>query len=392
MEYTATQPDDVRSEYKPFDDIVFRLQNPEKALAAGSLQLHFNAVYYYDGINPITSGVEAYLRPELGGHALIDTIQYEFTQGPLAGIVVTDSEYARKVACKHLYLPKERLSSETQYHVQGINSTETISNGVASGRTATEGWDYSLVLDGPLNSMFGLDEKGNRVPGMLKFDAVGEMIIKIKFNDGRRGMYARDVTSDADYTLTNLKLSYATYPSDLAPSTVVMELTSGQRQIIYSNVSEQSLQVPFGDADAFYAVFNKVSDESNINLDYYKCMSVPGIPQDGTTTVDSNGFEAIKYQLNDGVNSLTDFVIEGRDEIEYNSARVLNQDPYYSIYGVDQYKRRNARDGYMIGIPFGAPLDFSKNRFNIQLQSQIGSEGENYVMYYFFRTIRTLSQ
>lgn len=392
MEYTATQPDDVRSEYSPFDNVVFRLQYPAKALLAGSAQLHFNVVNNYDGSNPIDNNVEAYLRPELGAHAYIDSIQYEFSEGPLAGTVYTDTEYARKVASKHLYLPKERLSSETQYHVQGMNSTETISKGVNSGRTAIEGWDHSIVLDGLLNNAFSLDQNGNRMPGMIKFDAVGIITIKIKLNDATRVMYGRDVTSAASYVIKDLKMSYATYPGDLAPNNVIMEVTSGNRQIIYSNVSEQSLQVPFGDADAFYATFNKVSDESNVNLDYYKCMSVPGIPQGGTDTVDSNGFEAIKYQLNDGVNSLTDFVIEGRDEIEYNASRTLNQDPYYSIFGVDQNKRRNARDGYMIGIPFGAPLDFSRNKFNMQLQSQIGTEGENYTMYYFFRTIRSLSQ
>ena len=100
--------------------------------------------------------------------------------------------------------------------------------------------------------------------------------------------------------------------------------------------------------------------------------------------METNGPERLYYAINDTDTALVGFTMESRNEVLWNYLRSFDNEPKkYANY----LQRVDSKKAFGIGIPFGAPLDFSQQKFAVDIDSEVN---EAHSVYMYFRGVLNL--
>ena len=382
-QYRSIYPQSQQLTYLSNQNSDFYLNLENEKLVPGTLRLEgLCAVYSNLGsTTAVTSQQNIHYDPVSGYHGLCRDITTEFEN---QGVIENLQNYPRLVHAMKLCTDAiESFGTETRNSIEGClpNISTTAGSLEGLGGKLESSVPFSLPLHICLNA----------ASGPIPSSVTGQMRLRIRWAPDDEFLCGADyVTGTSGYSLSEVKLTYQVIPDDgpggAQREPVTMEIYSSYRANIDSNSQNVSTFVP-GLCDSVHMTFIKVADETTSTKNYLAAQPLPGQPPLGYdnvgVTIDNYGIERLYYAINDTDTALVGFTMESREEIMRNGIRSFN--PSVNRYAtLDRKLREPEADGYVAGIPFGGLVDFTKNKFAVDIQSQC-SNSNQYACYLHFR-------
>ncbi len=373
VQYNLIFPLAKKATYLGNDTVDFILSLENKKLVPGSVALSGNVVLQ-DGTNLI-GNENIQIDSDAGYHSLFRDFVSEFRN---VGVTENFQYYPRYVKMKTQATKyRQSLGTETYNCIEGKCPTLTVRQGYDKGTLFPQAGATPFVIKPDI----AVNKSNQPIPG----NQVGTVRIRARLAPNNEVLFGTDVNNDSNYFITDLKLHYETVPDDNTRPPLAMEVYQVNRQVIETNNANLATFVP-SLSDAVHISFHEVSLENTLNENFLRCVPLPGQllannPGGLFFTDPRQGAERVYYAINDTDTALVGFTMETRTEMEWNYLRSFNNEPnQYSI--TDSRLNGPVSDGYGLGINFGGPIDFTKQKFAVEINSQVSTP---YSSYLYFR-------
>ena len=360
--YNVVFPLAKRDQYLANETVDFVISLAGKKLVPNSLSIVGKCAAYSDaaGVTPITLSDEIVMDPDCGYHACFRDFTTEFRD---VGLTEAFSYYPRYVKMQtQANNYQDSLGTETANCAEGMCFSETVKRGYLLGGAVDENMSFAI------KPRIAPNKSDQPIAG----DQFGALRIRCTLAPNDEVLYGADAAT-ATYSLSDLQIRFETIDDDNTRPPVNMEVYHVARQVIETNNANLSSFVP-GLASAVHISFNKASDERSPTKNFLACQPIEGTPLGSAgeaadaNGLGQNGADRLYYAVNDNDTALVGFTMESRSEIVHNYLRSWNLEPkaYSNVI-----RRMNRGEAYGIGIPFGSPLDFSQQKFAVEIDSGI---------------------
>lgn len=363
VQYCNIFPLSQASEYYSQTNVDFLLNLDNAKLVPGSLVIEGEVCVLPNRSAPTTfyNGEDILYDPQCGWHALFRDITVEMGNLGIAEAMMNYSRYAKMatVALTH----QESIAVESVNAVEGKVANEIQARGMLYGRSSTDGYIPFSVK--PLICL-------NKATAPLSGAAMGTVRLRVRLAPDEECLYGSAfVLGTTGYIIKNLRCRYVTIPDDGKKVPVQMEVYQTFRSTVDSNNQNISTFVP-GLASAIHMSFIPQVTEGTPTKNYLQLAVPPGQPVygSGTYTGGAYGIEKLYYSVNDTDTAVVGFTLESREELIHNGLRSFAAPPEKYASLIRQFNKADASDGYIIGVPFGGLIDFSKTKLSIEIQSQ----------------------
>ena len=373
--YKAVNPQAQKDQYNPSEYVDFLLTYLNEALSQDCVHLSGELVVQTQAGADVGVLDPIYFNHRTGIHGALDAITTEMNA---QGVSEKLDDYPSYVSVTTLgsELPLERGTTTPSARELRVPTAEN-ARALCEHANATSPLSFCVKLRNAIN-------KFNQP---VNYDTCNEVRIRIRLADNLRFLYATD-GSTPTYYLKNLKMHYKTIPPINYQGPLTTEVINSDRQNLTSTSQAISMLIPTGTTDSLVARCIRASRETDTTYDKLACEPVPGIvPGTQNLVNDRYGFHRIIYSVNDIDSSPINFNLESREEIIVNYLRALREDWKYK-YGYQLIDNNNAGlpDSYAIGVNFGGLVDFSKQSFTMNLESQIDT-ANSYNIYLHSRSL-----
>lgn len=377
--YRSIYPQSQQSEYLGNQNSDFYLNIQGEKYVPGTAKLEGLCGVYADlaNLTPVAADEDIHYDPTSGYHGLCRDITTEFEN---QGVVENLQNYPRLVH-------EERMCTDAieSFGTETRNTVEGCLPNIGTVAGSLEGLGGKLGSKIPFSIPLRICLNAASAP--ISGNVTGQIRLRIRWAPNDEFLCGTEyVSGTSGYSLSDVKLTYQVIPDDGKREPVQMEVYSSYRINVDSNDMNISTFVP-GLCDAVHMSFIKIADETTPTKNFLACQPVPGQPplgySDVGVTIDNYGIERLYYAINDTDTALVGFTMESREEIMRNGIRSFNP-------AVDRYAtlarrlREQEQDGYVAGIPFGGLVDFTKNKFAVNIKSQC-SNANQYACYLHFR-------
>jgi hypothetical protein len=230
----------------------------------------------------------------------------------------------------------------------------------------------------------------NKASGPIAGSATGQIRIRFRLSPDNEFLFGSDFTGTTGYKIQKLRLRYMTIPDDMKKQEVQMETYQTFRSSIDSTNSNISTYIP-GLCSAVHMSFIAQADEGIDTKNYLQLALPPGkapYAYSSVYTGKAYGVERLTYAVSDVDSALVNFTLESREELIHNGVRsfAMSGNKYGALI-----RHFNEVDGdcYVLGIPFGGLIDFSKNKFSVEVQTQCSAQTAQ-VVYIYARCMNTI--
>ena len=254
------------------------------------------------------------------------------------------------------------MKCQTDEFMSSLLKSPVLMN-VANGNVPIAGQevtiDFVIKPNICLNRTSGVDGVSYKKTGAIKLSTI------LSPND--RVFYGVGVQpGTTSYELSNIRLLFNTYDDDGSNSPMNMRIKTSIKQSISTNLANIATTVPLQAVDSFNCSFLKQATSSNPHLNNYQNEELPNVNR-------------IEYLYNDSEDMFVNYPIEDRTEI-------LN---FYIKSFVNTGNNRctlanlQANKGYGMGYRFDSPINFTRNKFSLQIDSGV-SNTQPYVAHMYF--------
>ena len=277
---------------------------------------------------------------------------------------------------------RDSLGTETFNCIEGKCMNEVVRRGYNMGVSPEAAGDVITKVPFVIKPDIACNKSNVAIPG----NQVGVVRIRCRLSPDEEVCYGAD-SGQAGYVLTNLQIRYETIADDGTRDPLTLEVYNVARQVIETNNANLATFVP-GLADSVHMSFCATAHEAVPINNYLLCQPLPGKPltfegNSNPRNSANQGAERLYYAINDTDTALVGFTMESRSEMLWNYLRSWDNEP--KDYGT-LLNRLQEGDAYGLGINFGAPLDFSNQKFAVQIDSETVNPTS---VYMYFRGSRT---
>lgn len=361
IQYHEVFCENSKTQYEEYDICDLYLVGEGRDLVANSVRVEGTFSAFSQGTRLTNQDVK--FNPNVGIHGVCENISVEFEN---MGIVQRLQEYPRLVNMRcqttkdrndllnskdltELRNPDERYNQQICYGYAGTNNTNTFTQGV----------DFSFMPECCLNMMSG---------GNLPFDKTGYMKLSLTLARNIAFFYGRDVDTNTNYKITNLRVVYQTVPTENT-SGVVMRSSVMIKNSIQSSFSNTSAKVP-ASCDAVSISFLQQLHENQFTTDNYALEEVPNINHIQYLFNDTSTF--IRYKIDDKGDMLEKY-LESMNSSGHNqvSANAWKDNKHFGL-----------------GVSFQGFVDLSQSKFNTQIASADNNiNNRPIIMFSFFHSL-----
>ena len=389
VQYSNIFPLSQASEYFSQTNVDFLLNLDNVKLVPGSVVIEGEVAVLPDRSATTTfyNGEDILYDPQAGFHALFRDITTEFQNVGVMENLMNYPRYAKMatVALTH----QESIAVESVNAVEGKVANEVQARGMLYGRSSTDGY-----IPFSVKPLFCL----NKASGPMSGNATGQVRLRVRLSPDEEFLYGSAfVLGTTGYIIKNLRCRYLTVPEDNKKAPVQMEVYQTFRSTVDSNNQNISTFIP-GLCDSVHMSLIPQVTEGTPTANYLQLAVPPGIPPLGasssTYTGNHYGIERLYYSVNDTDTAVVGFTLESREEIVHNALRSFkaSADKYSAL--IRQFNKENQSDGYIVGIPFGGLIDFSRNKFAMEIQTQCtnssSSTSGSHVAYLYARCLTSM--
>ena len=367
-QYANIFPLSQKSEYYSQENVDFLLNLDNVKLVPGSIVIEGEVAVFPNRSTAVAySGEDIMYDAQTGFHALCRDITTEFQN---VGVIENFMNYPRYVKMATVALTHdESLAVESVNAVEGklMNAGQT--RGMLYGRSTADPY-----IPFSIKPLFCLNKANAPMSGA----ATGQVRVRVRLAPDEEFLYGTGFAiGTSGYIIKNLRMRYIVVPDDGQKGPVQMEVYQTFRSALDSNNQNISTFIP-GLADAVHVSFIPQITEGTPQKNYLQLAVPPGIPPLGsssdTYTGGHYGIERLYYSVADTDTAVVGFTLESREEIVHNALRSFKApaDKYGSL--IRHYNQEDASDCYLVGIPFGGLIDFSRVKFSMEVQSQCSND------------------
>jgi hypothetical protein len=386
--YANVFPLSQKSEYYSQENVDFLLNLDNVKLVPGSVVIEGEVAVFPDRSDTATAynGQDIMYDAQAGFHGLFRDITTEFQN---VGVIENFMNYSRYVKMATVALTHdESLAVESVNCVEGkvMNAGQT--RGMLYGRSTTDSYIPFSVK--PLICL-------NKANAPMSGASTGQIRIRARLAPDEEFLYGTGYTQGTTgYIIKNLRVRYIVVPDDGKKSQVQMEVYQTFRSSVDSNNQNISTFIP-GLCDSVHISFIPQVSEGTPQKNYLQLAVPPGQPPlgaSGTYTGGHYGIERLYYSVADTDTAVVGFTLESREEIVHNALRSFktSADKYGSL--IRHYNKEDASDSYIVGIPFGGLIDFSRVKFSMEVQSLCSNDASLtsgvHICYIYARCLSTV--
>ena len=364
-QYRQIFPLAQKDSYTSNDTVDFLISFQDDNLAVSSVAICGNCSVYQTGTTLPSTTQEVLIDPDAGYHSLFSDINTTFKN---IGLVESFTNYPR-------YVKMHTQCNKYQ------NELGTQSDNAIEGKCATErirlGYNQHSAVPFAVKPLVSV----NKTSAPLSGNKMGVVRMRIRLAPDNEVIYGEDVTTASNYSITDLHLRYEVTGQQSSDEPVSMEVYNNARQVVETNNANLATFVA-GLSDSVHMSFIKTATQQDVTANFLKCETPKGKPLGSSTASDNYGLERAVFSVNDLDTALVSFPLESRSEILWNYLRSFNAEP--SRWCEMLSRQQNGGDAYGLGMPFGTLLDFSKQKFSVDLESEI-SEATS--VFLFFRSM-----
>lgn len=245
-----------------------------------------------------------------------------------------------------------------------IHTTYALAGGVKqdAGNTNFQDVDFSFKPSCCLNKM----------SDHLPLSRVGMVKLSVTLNRNAQFMMGDGMVAAANYSVSNLRLTYRTVDPDMMDSNPV--------QMNTVSVIKQTLNNPFANIDA------RVNSEvSSVIVAFIRQSDENNLTRDANALSQPEGIEEIQFLINDSTNGYLQYVIDNPSDMVVRGLEALNNNGPSANQA--NYEMIKASDGFLAGLKFPQVMNFSNNKLSVQIKSQVSNLIPYNVYLYFHNVI-----
>ena len=369
MQYHSATPEATQATYVEYNNVDFVLNvGMGRSLMRNSVRLVGDVYVSKDGTAAPggRSGGKVYMDYGIGIHGVIDSCQVTFAN---SGTKENIQNYARwvKMQGAATFYEDDLMNASNQVELRG--PTEIIASKYAkgeatlnSGTKLTDNLDFSMKPSCILNKMTG---------DHLPLEKSGE--IRLTFNLARNmsALMGANQGVASTYELSNLHVTYQSVLTEGDPMKTMTQMRSvyNVKNTILSNSANISAQVP-AVCDGVSCSFQR-QDKENINVaNNYDLEMVQGIRR-------------LQFEFNDSTNK---FITYEESDLSAMIHRYIDsfRNTGHNQMLLDTFRSNN---GFGVGLHFASFVDLSRQRFNIQLTSDVNNTKPMNIYSYFHSVV-----
>mgnify|MGYP003649988897 CR=1 FL=1 len=365
------------------DTIDYVLDFDNRALIGNTVRFEAK-IQVYTNISTPTRSVNTagiYLDPLVGGHSVIQNINTSTAQ---SGLLENLSEYNRLVKMRtvarktHDDVMNAADVCELKSPHYNIGTAMTCQKsikmlgggGAGKDALATDAAGTLVDPDFSIKLNFCLNQVGDGTTNpniRISYTQTGSIRISLILERFTSVLNGRFVTNDAGYTLTEPVIKFMSAP-DQASQKISMRSSLCLKSQIASNFNNVSSNVP-AVCDSMSISFIKQDQEQTVTYNNLQLMRPPNVQEISYLFNDAEN-KFISFQIKDDI----EMIARGLESLRSRKSTALN---VASISGDKTY---------LLGLNWGQMLDLSKQKFNVQLKTNIGA-GTPYSMFQFFHSV-----
>jgi len=369
MQYHSATPEATQSSYVEYNNVDFVLNvGMGRSLMRNSVRLVGDVYVSKDGTAAPGGRADGkvYMDYGIGIHSVIESCQVTFGN---SGTKENIQNYARWVKMQGAasFYEDDLMNASNQVELRG--PTELIAAKYAKGEATlnsgtkfTDDLDFSMKPSCILNKMTG---------DHLPLEKSGE--IRLTFNLARNmsALMGANQGVSSTYELKNLHVTYQSVATEGDPMKTMTQMRSvyNVKNTILSRSANISAQVP-AVCDSISCSFQR-QDKENINVaNNYDLEMVQGIRR-------------LQFEFNDSTNK---FITYEESDLNAMIHRYIDsfRNTGHNQMLLDTFRSNN---GFGIGLHFAGFVDLSKQRFNIQLTSDVDNTKPMNIYSYFHSVI-----
>ena len=360
FQYNETEPLNVKSTYGENDVSDFMIQDTaDMDLVANSVVLTFD-LKVEEPSGTRASSKQIFFNPNAGAHCFVDSCNVQTSLGQLEHL----SEYSRMVAMFEVASKGDNDTFNNSDACEMISTNQNQSTAYCEGNiTSGSGSSTHIVkdCDVALKPRCCL----NKMSANLPFSRVGYVKLSITFAKVLDALFTNESSPTMNYIISNLKLRYKTAPTQ--NQKVVMRSVLSVKSSINSSNANISAKVA-GVANAVSCIFLKQSDETSAAMDGQALAKI--------------SLDEVNFLFNDNLNKHITYPLTDRGEILQNFVESISDTGHNRVHA-DRWKA----DYMGVGLNWGAMVDLSNQKFNIQLKSNDVSNLSPYLINMYFHSV-----
>lgn len=203
----------------------------------------------------------------------------------------------------------------------------------------------------------------------LDNQTLGDIRISVRTSKNLDVLFGSDVTANCNYELADVALTFHSIPSDGKQSPLIMRTKQVIRQSIQSGLGSINVNVP--------QLTNGVSISTLLSTKLNQ-------PKWNANQLDRPpGVSQVQFMVNDSPSEFIAYQLRSENEILHNYLESISKSKLNSFNQV----MVKANESYGIGCNFYDLLDLSRDRFGVNITSQISS---SYVCFLYFHGVMSI--
>lgn len=366
--YHESQPENKKIEYTAQSVVDFVLNAQGRSLVPNSIHIIGEFVVTSDGTNQVAKNSFSThkINRKAGIHSVCESISCSAVN---LGNLESLNNYNRFVAMEE---------TGTAYRDDYMNASKMIElkapDEVQAGlycsvdpQSAFAG-SPAASADNNRNNSFSFKPRiclNRFAGGNLAFSKTGAMQVSLTLARNQAVLYGVNLNANADYKLVNIRLCYATVPSEANPPKVLMNKTNNIKTSIASASANISANVPSSSVKGVSISFQEQAKE-NVFTD------------DNLALSRLSGLNSLQFIFNDSLNKYINYVLKSDSEILDHAVRSFGSMGHNNV-NVSQLSQGN---NMIVGTAFDDFVDFTRSSFDVQLASSINTAHNVYLYFH----------
>jgi len=362
--YHSVLPENLKS-YGPFDQADFICTYPaNRAMEVGSVRLEGTLNVQDNNLfldNAANKTKQIQLDHLVGAHSFCESFVTTLGGGSRAGTVIENlTEYPRYV---------KMATSATQSNSDMNNagqvcelkaSTDVLTRDVMQGirpKGSSAGDPSALANPLRLSPDFAIRPNFvlNGGAGVLSHQKTGDIRISVTFARVAAALFGNDMATTVDYQLDNLRITFRSRPMPQKDEPVMLKTKIPIKSSLQSSLANIQTLVP-GVCLGMSATFQPQGEENSLVNNNTQLSKIPNL-------------KTVQFLFNDSTNTLISYLIKSETEVIDRYIDSLLDT------GRNELSRAKLADnnGFGIGIDFDQALSLDREKFSMQISSDITS-------------------
>tara|TARA_R110002096_G_scaffold356067_2_gene549286 strand:- start:2067 stop:3209 length:1143 start_codon:yes stop_codon:yes gene_type:complete len=376
--YHKLQPENVLTSYNEFQNVDFLLTFEGRAIELNTIRMTADCIISStEDMGDKTKSTKIFYNPSVGGNGVIENI----TTSINGRVVESLNEVGRYCSMRNQASVGSNERCSGMLNAQGITSNARFTNSLIRGSpstifagdsaqadTYTEPFNFTIAPECCLNNAYTTD---GTAP-LLSFTKSGAIRLSIRLARNSAFLYGSDQDSNTGkYELQNISCSFTSRP-DVKDKQVLMRTKISLKQSVESDYANIGAVVP-ATCNAMSMSFQPQPNEFNNFYDNYALYRVPD-------------YQQLQYLFNDSTNQYLTFILKNQIEAYERGIESLRDTGSNQA----QLTKLNSNDGAIYGLSFGSYIPLNNQKFNIQLNSGIGSRSTTFIAYLYFHSLLSM--